>query len=102
MAANDAWQGQNDWQENALKHKGDVSAVICATERTETGVTYEVRLVLDSVISYEMGDNERNVWCSEVTFGHTDATVAGGAAFVEMARWQHEIAERVWHLTRPS
>lgn len=95
-----AWYGQTDWQETATKHKGDVSAIICATERTETGVTYEVRLVLGSVTPYEVGDNEIGVWGSEVSFGSTDATVAGGFAFVEMARLQHEVAEKVWHLTR--
>ena len=97
---NEAWQGQNDWQETASKHKGDVGAVICATERTETGVEYEIRLVLNSVTPYESGDNEIRIWSSEVSFGQTDATVAGGVAFVEMARWQHDIAERAWHLTR--
>jgi hypothetical protein len=34
----------------------------------------------------------RTIWHRTVTFGHTDRTVAGGAAFVETARLQDAVA----------
>lgn len=65
------------------------------THRDDTEIVYEVNVVLDEA-AYEVGDNEYGVWQWRVAFGATDATVAGGARFVEAARCQQRIADEVW------
>jgi hypothetical protein len=83
---------------NARKPRTEVTrvcGVIMHTERTDTEVAFSVHVVLDEV-AYETGDNERGVWNWIVVFGATDATVSGGARFVEAARCQQRIADEVW------
>jgi len=65
------------------------------TRRDEQEIIYDVCVVVDDV-AYEAGDDERQVWRWIVMFGQTDATVAGGARFVEAARCQQQIADEVW------
>jgi hypothetical protein len=58
------------------------------TEITRTEVVYEV------IVGYPVDDtgSTRYIWRRVVTFGATDRTVAGGAAFVEAARTQEAVA----------
>lgn len=57
------------------------------TTRTKTEIDYEV------IIGYD-GDRDRGraVWYKTVPFGASDRHCAGGAAFVEAARQQAEVA----------
>lgn len=60
------------------------------TEISRTDVTYDVTIgdPSDSMSPR----SARVIWHRVVTFGHTDRTVAGGAAFVEVARMQEAVA----------
>jgi len=66
-------------------------------ERDDTGITYQVYVVLRSLAAhaYEEGEDCRHVWDTRVEFGQTDATVAGGSAFIYAAREQDEISDRI-------
>jgi len=60
------------------------------TELSSTDVSYGVTIgdPSDSMSPR----TARCIWHRVVTFGHTDRTVAGGAAFVEAARMQETVA----------
>lgn len=68
----------------------DLAEVITETRRDDAGVYYTV------CIEGRENTTRRIVWSDAVVFGHTDATVAGGSAFVHMAREQERIAAEVW------
>lgn len=72
-----------------------VCGVVMHTVRDDTEIIYNVNVVTDDG-GWEAGDDERGVWQWRVSFGATDATVAGGARFVEAARCQQQIADEVW------
>lgn len=74
--------------------EGDVFSVTMHTVRTAEDVQYIVSVGLRSLAAhaFEEGEDEIGVWSYSVPFGHTDATVAGGAAFVQAARRQEEVA----------
>lgn len=75
---------------------GDVCEVVMHTVRTSDGIQYDVSLGLRSLSAhaFEQGEDQRAVWSYFVPFGQTDATVAGGSAFVAAARRQQEVADR--------
>jgi hypothetical protein len=75
---------------------GDVFAVKTITIREYDGIHYEVRVSLRSLDehAFEEGESDLGVWTFFVPFGQTDATVAGGSAFVAAARRQEEVAEQ--------
>lgn len=81
---------------------GDVAEVRCHTTRDDTCVTYQVLVSLRSLEAKSVlqGDTWVPLWQDHVNFGQTDATVAGGSAFREMARKQEAIAEHLWQATR--
>jgi hypothetical protein len=60
------------------------------TEVSRTDVSYDVTIgdPSDSMSPR----TARCIWHRVVVFGHTDRTVAGGAAFVEAARMQESVA----------
>lgn len=60
------------------------------TELSRTEVSYGVAIGDSSDSMTPRTD--RFIWYRVVTFGHTDRTVAGGAAFVEVARMQEAVA----------
>lgn len=70
-------------------------AMITTIEQTET--IYDV--VIGDVDAGDHG-RARMIWRKRVTFGQTDATVAGGRAFVEAARSQDAVARAVVTLLR--
>ena len=78
----------------------DVFEVKRTTVRNDTGITYGVTVGLRSFAehAYEEGEDQRGVWDTRVEFGQTDATVAGGSAFVFAAREQDEVAEEIVRL----
>lgn len=86
-----------NWRQWALDKREDIAGVITHTERDDTGVNYDVSVVLRSLAehAYEEGEDQRGVWGLRVEFGQTDATVAGGFAFVEAAREQQLIADTI-------
>ncbi len=57
------------------------------TELSRTEVSYD-----DTIGDISDGMTARYIWHRVVVFGHTDRTVAGGAAFVEVARMQEAVA----------
>jgi len=59
------------------------------TTLSRTDVTYDVTI---GDPSDSMRRTARCIWHRVVVFGHTDRTVAGGAAFVEAARMQEAVA----------
>ena len=67
--------------------------VTAITSREDTGVAYAVRVSYDNPSAFEEGESEVLVWSEFVFFGQTDATVAGGAAFVRAAREQERIVD---------
>jgi hypothetical protein len=73
-----------------------VCGVNMHTRRDEAEIIYDVTVVVDDPSAFEQGEDERGVWEWRVPFGQTDATVAGGARFVEAARCQQRIADEVW------
>lgn len=91
-----------EWNEKGLaiafKTPGDIAAVRMITTRDDTCITYAVHASLRSMSgsSFEVGEDEVMVWHAHVAFGSTDATVAGGAMFVQAAREQERAAEKVW------
>ena len=97
--ANDTgWHpGALDW---IAAHAGDIAAVIMQTERDNEGVSYEVLARDRTVSTFEGSEDLRSVWSASVRFGHTDATVAGGAAFRSAAREQEKATEHVSGLVR--
>lgn len=74
---------------------GDVCEVIVRTSRGDVGVDYALLVGLRS----QCGDEEL-LWSERVDFGQTDATVAGGSAFREMAREFERLAREIWEATR--
>lgn len=72
--------------EQALRDNPD-GPVSMWTTLTRTEIDYEVTVGF-------MDDRSRGriIWHKTVVFGHTDRTVAGGAAFVEAARVQETVA----------
>ena len=82
----------------ALQTTGDVSAVRMITTIHDTGVDYEVRATLRSLVgsAFEEGEGDVSVWFANVTFGHTDATISGGASFRQAAREQEKAAHDLW------
>jgi len=88
-----SWREQIDSLDPA-----DIRAVCMITDRDAFGVDYEVRCSLLSLgaHAYEEGEDQIGIWCERVDFGLTDATVAGGARFVEAARMQQQIADECW------
>lgn len=96
---------QSGWGQNGrgvlAKHAGNVAAVEQRVERDDTGVSYEVRITLrDCPGAYEEGDGQFSVWRWRQCFGASDATCAGGSAFVYAAREQERAAEIAWSATR--
>jgi hypothetical protein len=67
------------------------------TTRTDCSVTYEVTLG-DALL----GDRGEaiGIWQKEVFFGHTDATLAGGPAFVAASREQQSSADDLFAALR--
>lgn len=90
-----------DSKARALAIPGDVSEVRMVISRDDTGIDYEVCTVLRSLerASSHPDDAEIRVWYDRVNFGQTDATVAGGSAFVSCAREQERVAHELWHLS---
>ncbi len=84
---------------------GDVAAVECRTERDDTGVSYDVCVVLRSLSAhaFEVGEDQRGVWDMRVAFGRCDDNVAGGADFICVARRQQQVADEIARLvwTKP-
>jgi hypothetical protein len=83
------------WRENLNKIKPEDVATVCQiTNRDATGIDYEICLSLRSlaVSAFEHGEDQIIIWSDRVDFGQTNATAAGGADFVEMARKQQWIA----------
>jgi hypothetical protein len=80
-------------KQKKLIDESDQLPVTMVTERTDEGIDYSV--VAGSVDSGDFG-NARNIWYTTVFFGTTDATRAGGAAFVAAAREQQKIADLVF------
>lgn len=74
--------------EDAIRDNPD-GPVSMLTEIGDCEVTYQV--VVGCVDAGDRG-RARTVWHREVVFGQTDRTVAGGAAFVEAARAQEDVA----------
>jgi hypothetical protein len=61
--------------------------------REDAGIAYSVRVSYDNPSAFEEGESEVCVWSEFVYVGQTDATVAGGAAFVQMAREQERVVD---------
>jgi hypothetical protein len=97
-----------EWHEKgvemALAIHDDVATVRTITTRDDTGVDYEIRCGLRSAgdHAYEEGEGECVVWTGRVDFGQTDATVAGGAAFLLEAREQERAAGAIWRRSHPA
>ena len=74
--------------EEAL-HDNPDGPIVSLCIRTRTEIEYQV-IIGDA----DSGDHGRSriVWHREVTFGMTDATVAGGSAFIEASRTQDRVA----------
>jgi hypothetical protein len=77
---------------------GDVASVRMITTRDDTGIDYDVYVELRSRQEHvrEEMDAFAPVWSERVCFGSTDATCAGGSAFVHAAREQQRAADEVW------
>lgn len=74
-----------------------VVGVYTSTHRDEFEVIYSVDVITDDPSAYEEGEARRSVWEWRVPFGATDRHHAGGAAFIEAARFQERLAEEVWY-----
>lgn len=83
-----------DWNRLVREHHDDVAAVRSIISRDATGIDYEIRLVLRSA-GVPVSIRGVTVWYTRVDFGQTDASTAGGAAFVIASREQDEIAETI-------
>lgn len=91
-----------DWEGFARAVREDIAVVREIIDRDDTGIYYEVRVALRSLAAqaYEEGEDSLTVWSTEVGFGQTDATVAGGAAFVAASREQDRVAETIAMIAR--
>lgn len=69
------------------------------TIRNNAGVTYQVNVMSAAPAHSRLPFCEYAAWRMYVLFGKTEATVAGGAAFVGAARLQEQIAAEVWAAT---
>lgn len=79
--------------------EGDVFSVTQRTIRERDGIQYEVHVGKRSLSehAFEEGEDQQQVWALFIPFGNTDATCAGGYAFVQAARKQQEVAD-AWAL----
>jgi hypothetical protein len=89
------------WMEDAAdwtdEERADVAEVIKYTARDDTGISYEVSLVLRSMAATarEEGEDRVTCWTKRVHFGTTDDTCAGGGAFIRASSRQEFIAEQI-------
>lgn len=84
----------------AKANRDDIAEVVKRVERSDTSVIYDIAVVLRSMAAnsgYEADDDRKYLWHHEVHFGADDRHHAGGAAFVEAAREQDEIADLIWY-----
>lgn len=83
-----------EWSE---AERADVAEVHMRTERDDVGISYAVCVALRSLAAsaFEDGEDRIVLWVKRVDFGTTDATCAGGAAFVHAAKEQERIVGEV-------
>jgi hypothetical protein len=87
--------GAKTWQEKLSRiEQGDIACATKAVSRDDTGMGYEVSLVLRSLQVGAKSEEETEVllWYDHVPFLGTERTKEGGQAFEETEKRMNEIA----------
>lgn len=79
-----------------MRRAARVNEVVMRTVRDDAGICYGVWVGTDDGDGWDGDDGERLIWSWTVFFGSTDATMAGGARFLEAAHCQQRVADEVW------